>query len=272
MRKSKLLCRMTTIIALLFCVLSWQAAFSSSDTSEPIVASTVAGQPFAPGEKLTFQLRWGLIPAGETVLEVYPMAEIDGRQAYHFVMTATTNSFVDLFYKVRDRIDAFTDAEMTHSVFYKKKQQEGSTRRNVEVKFDWQRQEAFYSNFGREEKSISLMPGTFDPLSVFYYIRSLELKEIGEVERPVTDGKKSVVGRARIIKRETIMVADASYDTYLLEPELKHIGGVFEKSKDAKIMIWVSADERRLPVKVKSKVVVGSFVAELSGVEKSSQM
>ena len=78
-------------------------------------------QPFFPGEKLTFLLKWEFIPAGEAVLEVRPVKIINGIQTYHFVMTAKTNSFIDVFYKVRDRIDAYTDLKMTHTVFYKKK-------------------------------------------------------------------------------------------------------------------------------------------------------
>ena len=38
---------------------------------------------------------------------------------------------------------------------------------------------------------------------------------------------------------------------------------VFKKSKKAKIQIWLTADDRRIPVRIKSKVVVGSFVADL---------
>jgi hypothetical protein len=38
---------------------------------------------------------------------------------------------------------------------------------------------------------------------------------------------------------------------------------VFEKSKDAEIELWVSADKRRVPLRIKSKVIVGSFVGEL---------
>lgn len=57
---------------------------------------------------------------------------------------------------------------------------------------------------------------------------------------------------ARTIKRETITVAHGTYDTYLVEPGLQHIGGVFQKSKEAKLKIWVSADARRIPIKIKS--------------------
>ncbi|MBW2193492.1 MAG: DUF3108 domain-containing protein, partial [Deltaproteobacteria bacterium] len=59
--------------------------------------------PFSPGEKLTFQLKWGFIPAGEAVLEVLPMETIDGKPVYHFVATAKSNAFIDVFYTVRDR-------------------------------------------------------------------------------------------------------------------------------------------------------------------------
>jgi len=35
--------------------------------------------------------------------------------------------------------------------------------------------------------------------------------------------------------------------------------------------IWVTADDRRIPVKIKSKVKVGSFVAELIAPSVSSE-
>ena len=56
-----------------------------------------------------------------------------------------------------------------------------------------------------------------------------------------------------------------------MEPDLEHVGGVFKRSKDAKVQIWVTADERRIPVKIKSKVAVGSFVGELLSVENNPE-
>jgi hypothetical protein len=60
------------------------------------------------------------------------------------------------------------------------------------------------------------------------------------------------------------------FDTYLVEPDLKDIGGVFRKSKNAKLEVWVTSDNRHIPVKIKSKVIVGSFVAELISEAKSN--
>jgi len=222
--------------------------------------------PFAPGERLVFQLSWTFIPAGEAVMEIQPHASVNGEEAWHFVMTATSNSFVDAFYKVRDRIDAFTDTKMNHSVLYKKKQREGSTDRDVVVTFDHQNQTVQYTNYKEKLKPLAIMPGAFDPLSAFYYIRGLDMTKDSPIERPVTDGKKCVIGILRVIKRETIKVPSGTYDTWLIEPDLRHVGGVFKKSKNAKLQLWVTADSRRIPVKIKSRVAVGSFVGELLSV------
>lgn len=218
---------------------------------------------FYPGEKLIFHITWSRIPAGEAVLEVGPITTINGVDCYHFVMTAKTNSFVDHFYKVRDRIDAYADISMNRSILLKQKQREGRSKRNILVEFDWDKNQAHYSNYGQKRAPITIQPGTFDPLSSFYYTRLFDWNNHKELERPVTDGKKNIMGRARLIKKETITVPSGTYDTFLFEPDIKHIGGVFEKSKEAKIEIWVTADERRIPVRLKSKVVVGSFVGEL---------
>ena len=118
-------------------------------------------------------------------------------------------------------------------------------------------------NFGKKRKPISILPGSFDPLSVFYSYRLFDLQEDSVIEIPITDGKKCVMGIGRVIKKETVRLSSGTYDTFLVEPDLKHIGGVFKKSKDAKIKIWVTADSRRMPVKIMSKVVIGSFTGEL---------
>ena len=226
--------------------------------------------PFAPGERLHFRLRWTVVPAGEATMEVLPIQTIDGQKVYHFRLTAESNSFVDLFYKVRDRIDAFASIDMTHTVKYLHKQHEGDNRKNVEVNFNWDNKSARYFD-GRSSREIEIQTGTFDPLSVFYFSRMAEFEPHGLIEAPVTDGRKCVIGQARVIKRETIHIVSGSYDTYLLEPDLKHVGGVFEKSKDAKIQLWVTADKVHMPVKIASKVAVGSFVAELTAVEHAEQ-
>ena len=225
-----------------------------------------SNQAFRPGERLNFVLKWTIIPAGEAVLQVLPREQMAGIDAHHFLLTARSNAFVDAFYMVRDRIDAWADGAMRQSLFYRKKQHEGSTRRDIIVTFDWAQMTVQYSNHGEAREPIPITAGTFDPLSIFYWSRSADLVVGGRLQRWVTDGKKHVLGVADVIRRETVRVPAGTFDTFLIEPDLAHVGGVFEKSPDAKIQLWVSADYRRLPVKLKSKVIVGSFSGELVSV------
>ncbi|MFP4348038.1 MAG: DUF3108 domain-containing protein [Thermodesulfobacteriota bacterium] len=220
-------------------------------------------RPFHPGEKLTYELRWEFIPAGHATLEVLPMTTVEGTPAFHFTAKAKSNRFVDTFYKVRDHVQGFTDSGMDRSLLYKKKQREGGHKRDIVVNFDWQNRTARYVNFDKAKDPISILPGTFDPISAFYFVRLFDLKEGMVLQRPITDGKKNVIGRVAVVKRETIQVSGREYDTFLLKPELEHVGGVFEKSENAEIRLWVTADSRRLLVRIESEVIVGSFVGDL---------
>ena len=224
--------------------------------------------PFAPGERLVFELKRTFVPAGEAVLEVLPPEKVNGCDAYHFVMTAHSNSFVDTFYRVRDRIDAYTDMAMDGSLLYLKKQREGPTKNDEKVIFDQKELKAHYHRRGKnKDKEIDIMPGTFDPLSVFFFARMIDMSVGMQIEKPVSDGQKIVIGKAKIVKKEKIEVPAGKFNTFLLQPELKYIGGVFKKSKNASIKLWVTADRKRIPVKIASKVAVGYFTGELVSVK-----
>jgi len=72
----------------------------------------------------------------------------------------------------------------------------------------------------------------------------------------------------RIVSGNTISSHQtaARQTTFLIEPDLKDVKGVFEKSDDSNILIWVTADSRHIPVKIESKVIIGSFMGELTEV------
>ncbi|KPA11973.1 conserved hypothetical protein, secreted [Candidatus Magnetomorum sp. HK-1] len=244
------------IISIYFFVLHADIALSE----QPITA-------FYPGEKLTYRLKWGYISAGQSVLEVLPDTKIGSQHAFHFQLKAQTNSFIDRIYRVRDQIDAYAAIDMSRSVHYKKRVREGRTKRDIVVKFDWSKQQATYSNFEQKKSPIQITMPTFDPLSAFYYVRMFDPYNAAQISASVSDGKKCVSGKVRYIKKEFITVPFGTFATWLMEPDIKDVGGVFEKSKNAKIQIWVTDDERRIPVLLKSKVIVGSFYAELMKIE-----
>jgi len=211
---------------------------------------------------LELVIRWSFIVAGEATLEVMPVEELDGSPAIHVVYTAKTSKFVEAFYKVRDRIESWTDTGLNHSLLYKKRHERGSVKEIV-VQFDWEKLLAQYSNNGKKINPINIEENTFDPLSVFYAFRVRKPDTDNCIKINLTDGKKIIKSNARLIEKQRITIGDKSYDTILVEPEIEGISGVFVKTKKSKMQIWVTDDKRRIPVRIKSRVTIGSFIADL---------
>jgi hypothetical protein len=220
------------------------------------------GVLFRPGEKFTYRASWGVIPAGEAVIEVLPFKVYNGIKTCHFMMETKTNAALDLIYKIRERQDSYPDTLMSRTLYYTKKST-GEHPRDVVVTFDWERMEATYIGFGQAETPVSIRAGTFDPLALFFVIRLRALKEGGILEIPVTDGKRLIATRAKVARREKVVINGISYDTYLIIPEMERLDGVFGKEKEPDMKIWYTADERKIPVKIQTRVAVGSFVFEL---------
>ena len=215
-----------------------------------------------PGEKLVYRAKWFFIPAGEAVIEVLPKASFAGRPAYHFVMSTSTNPQIDFFYKIRERMDSFTDPEVTRSLQYQKKST-GDYPRDTVVSFDWKRMTATYANFGQAEKPIAIQPGTLDPLSLIFAIRTYRLIPGDILEIPVTNGIRVINTRAIVASRETVKIRRDVYETLLVIPDMSRLEGIVGGRGEPSIKIWFTTDERHLPVKIETRIAVGSFVFEL---------
>jgi hypothetical protein len=219
---------------------------------------------FEVGEKLTYSLGWQFIVAGHATLEVLPDEEIDGRMVRSFQMTAKTGKVVDPLFKVRDNLSSLAEYDVSRSLGYAKIQREGRTKRDVSVEFDWENLNALYTEtLGGDSRVTPILENTLDPLSAFYFIRNQEFDVGSVIEGPMSDGKRCKIAKIEVVERKTIKVNGKKYDAFKLIPDIQDVGGVFEKSKDAKMEIWCTADHRHIPVLLKSKVLVGSFKAEL---------
>lgn len=228
-------------------------------------ASAHAGlkTPFGPGEKLTYEIYWTFIHAGDAVLEVMPDTEMNGVPARHFKATARTVPWVDKFYKVRDTLEAWTDLDVSHALRYKKDQNEGTYHKKVDLVFDKEQNLSRRYVRGDLKHTLEQPVDVFDPMSVLFSFRKHVLYKTMQFGANVTDGKKSVVGEAYVEGMEDIETPMGVITCFKVVLDIKHLSGVFKKSKNAELIVWFSADSRRIPVKVRSKVKVGHFSLEL---------
>jgi hypothetical protein len=219
--------------------------------------------PFRQGEKMVYRARWGFVSAGQSVIEILPDETVNDVRTWRFAMTTTTNGGMDLIYKVREHKESYMDLNRMRTVLYKEKE-EGNHPRDVVVTYDWAKGTVTRYENGNRGDTISVPAGTIDPLGLFFFIRMNKLKLGDVLEFPVTDGKKYWDTRATVVRREQLTINGKTYDTLVVMPDMKRIEDVFKKKDEQPdLMIWFSADDRQVPVKIESKVIIGTFVFEL---------
>ncbi len=219
-------------------------------------------RPFNPGDHFFYDVKWGVMKVGEAEMLVQRAEESEVGDL-KFILLVRTTPWADLLYKVRNRIESFTDEKVTQTLHYRKNQREGGLHREIVIDVDWDKKSAQYSNFGEPLDPIPIEPGCQDPYSILFAYR-LHEKKIGQrIRIPVTDGKKTIMTEIEIVREEKVKVEAGRFDCVGVSADVKGLGGVFSKSENAAIDLWFSQDEHKIIVKMTSSVNVGKFRVEL---------
>lgn len=218
---------------------------------------------FGEGEYLLFSIQYGLIYAGDATLEIRNIADIEGRKSYHIISLARTNKAFDLIFKVRDRHESFMDYENLFSLRFEKHLREGKFRRDEEVDFDQEKHLAIY-----RDKEVGIPPNTQDFLTALFYMRTIRLEPGQAVAMANHTGGKNYPIYVKALRRERVEVPAGQFDCIVIEPVLE-TSAIFENK--GKLTIWLTDDTVKMPVLMRSKVIVGSFEAVLKEYNLSSQ-
>lgn len=223
----------------------------------------VSSESFSIPERLNYDLTWAGVKAGEASLEV-----IDGGGELIIISTAKSAKWLSIFYTVDDRIESrllknTSTGIIGQPVNYRLKLREGRHRKNKEVVFDHHNSKVTYIDYiDKEKKEFDVPPITFDAISSFYYLRTLPLEVGKSVYVTIFDSKKVWNVEVKVLRKERVEVPAGVFDAIVVKPLMKS-EGIFARKGD--IHIWLTDDERRIPVRLKTKVKVGSINADLVG-------
>lgn len=212
--------------------------------------------PFGSGEHLRFSIDYGIINAGGATMEVLEPRRIMGRMCFDIRTEAKSNGFFSKIYKVWDRAQTFVDVETVLPWRFEKHLREGGYKKDLVIKFDPERGFARYEN-GDE---VVISPWTQDELSAFYYLRTLPLEVGRDVFIDNHTNRKNYPLKVIVHRRETVEVSAGTFDCWVIEPVIRE-GGIF--TAKGTLTIWLTADEYRMPVQMRTKIVVGAITASL---------
>jgi hypothetical protein len=209
------------------------------------------------GERLVFTIRYGLIKAGTAALEVVDRKKVGGRRAYHVVSTASSNSMFDGIYRVRDQVVSLMEEDHLYSLYFEKHLREGRYRADQQVSFDQARALAIY----QDGRTAAITPGTFDVLAAFYRVRTMPLLPGQSFFLESHDNRKNYPLRVTVQGREKVETPAGTFECLVVEPTLR--SGAFFKN-EGKLTIWLTDDDRRMPVLMRSKLPIGAISVELT--------
>lgn len=207
--------------------------------------------PFAAGEQLTYDVRFGAIKVGAARLRVLGVEPIRDRSAWHIRFDIRGGTF---FYQVDDSYESWMDVTTLSSLRFRQDQQQGARER--ERVFEIFPERAVYREGHAPDREVASVPDPLDDGSFFYFIRTVPL-EIGRTyrfARYFKPERNPVI--IRVLRRERVQVPAGQFNTIVIQPVIK-TKGIFSEGGQAEL--WVTDDPRRLIVQMKSRLSIGSL-------------
>ena len=227
-------------------------------------SSTFSTVPYFP-EVLQFEIKWGVFSVGTANLKVDRIVKFRGEPAYYIVSEAKSNGFCDTFYKVRDLNESWMHAVQMRSLGYSKKLREGGFFRDEWVLYDYDKKTFLSKRVnkkGEESYTEGTIPGSVqDVLSSLYYIRPMKFKPGDEIILDVNT-RSNWPFVIKVHQREKITVPAGTFDTILVEPVVRQEGIFVQKGK--RLRIWMTDDDRHIPILMKVEIVFGNITAYLT--------
>jgi len=226
-----------------------------ADTNFFAPQRNLPNEAFGSGEYLEYEVGYGFIKAGLATLEVRRVVNFKGYKSFELVSTAKSYPALAKLYYVEDYNYSIMDYHGLFPWRYQKDVHEGRYKAFKWADFDQKNKKIYTSN-----DTLNASEYIQDALTALYYTRTIPL-QVGQtvVLEAFSDGKKYSL-EVKVLKKERVTVPAGSFRTIVVEPLLK-TPGIFQQT--GKIKVWLTDDRLRLPVLMKSRVLIGSISAQL---------
>jgi len=234
------------------------------------IASSAFAQPFQPGERLTYSVQWHygpmLITAGHLTSTIQtPVTDAGGNVVYPIVAFAKSSGIVNTFYPFHYTIRSWWDQNGFSRRFEMHGAEKDDRKDQVEV-YDYTTHQSSLHQVTNHtvNRRYSLANNTQDILSVLYFFRTANLP------RPGQNGRFPIAyeGAPWHVLVKNLGREEVKFDGRKIPADVFQLDFYAGSRLDnAGTKMWVSADSRRLVLKLNSKVKVGKIWVKLDSVQ-----
>lgn len=258
--------RIIAILVLL--VLSASITFAQDTTTKDF--RKISQSAFGLGERLEYEISYGFLTAGIVVFEISPnYVVMNGRNCYEITATLNSASSFEWVYKIQDRYKCYLDAEGLFPWRFEQSIKEGDYSKEFTAIFDNAGNKVKTTTVVKGDKKpdgeFTITPYALDIISAFYYARTLNVQNMNKGETFSLNSfydDKCYDLKVKILDKESADVPAGDFRSIIVQP-IAEEGALIKKAEN--IAVWISQDERKIPIKVQLDIIVGSVNAELTG-------
>ena len=238
-----------------------------------LVTSTIGqnNNAFKAGEKLTFSASYNMSGILTDIAEVKmetSAVNTNGTTLYRLKCSAATYSNFDSFFKIRDLYESYVNPKTVAPYLYQRDISEGGYYKFVKYKYNYKtnsvkslirkKTKATASGFWDQNKNVKINSGTRDIVSTIYKLRTLDIHKAptgaSDTFTVLFDNKETKC-RFTLLGKETINTAIGKKECYKIAISVVN-SDVLKGSNNN--ILWLTADENKIPVYAKFKIAVGS--------------
>lgn len=231
--------------------------------------------PFETGEKEVYRASWnGMFSVATAEVQTVPMV-VDGKKVFQVRVEAKTSRAFDLIWKMRDTISSTFDAKGLAPSRFIFNQRENSRVIDTDARLDptSKRWAVNRQQVGKKPRIYEFeSQNTLDPITAVYLARSIDFKVGDRLYFKVFGGRYRYLLELFVEKKEPVALESGkSIEAFRVIPRVQNLtrSGYASRLNDA--IVWLSADERRVPVKLSSKIVFGTVYLELIDDKRGTQ-
>ena len=232
-------------------------------SSQLLVAQETSS--FQSGEWLKFKLSYsGWWKAGNATLEVFD--EIYNEiPVYKVVAKGWTTGPIKWIFKVKDHYESHFDKETGLPYKFVRNINEGGYKKHRIIEFDRSQNKAFVQDIkNKSNSSVDIKKNIQDLISAYYYLRNNyqtdSIKEGDIVKLDLFFDSETFVFKLKYLGHETIKTKFGKINCIKFRPYVM-AGRVFKEEES--LTLWVTADDNKVPIKIKAELDVGSLRADL---------
>lgn len=215
---------------------------------------------YSGDETLHYEVSWsGGVKIGDIHLQIRPQEP----PAPGHVILARVKDYgpLSVVYPVDDSFRCLVDGPMKLPTRYEVEQKEGYGREITRLsEYDQQQRTVRYRKNRNKVETFQVEGTVYNEFASFIMTRALAFRDGEECVVPTFADKKRHEVKVAVVDREERQTIFGRKNTIKVQPKMQ-FRGLYEKSGNT--LLWLTDDRCRVPVEIRSRIVVGSLVAEL---------